>query len=433
MDNFTPIADLKKQTRYWHWRVFLSIYFGYAFFYLTRKSFIFSMPFLINDLGMTKISLGILGTIFSICYGISKFASGIISDKSSPRFFMGSGLILTGILNICFGSATSILFFAIFWAMNGLFQASGYPSSIRLLTHWYPTKERGTWWGAWQTALSAGGLIAYIIVTWTAMSFGWRYGMWIPGCMAIVMGGFVIFGLRDEPQKVGLPPADAEFTTANIKEEKKESVADLLKNYILGNKYLWILSFAYFFIYIVRTALYDWSLLYLIEERGMSNITAGFCVTCIEIGAILGAFVTGWTSDYFFQGKRTPANIVFTSLIVVFVVAFWMTPASSVAVDAIFLGCIGFLMSGPLILTGMAVVESTNKKAAGTAIGIASGIFAYGGAALAGYPIGYITENFGWSGYFMALISCSLLTLVFLVPALSPKSVYTERTQLETN
>lgn len=421
-------ADTQKKTRYWHWRIFLSIYFGYAFFYLTRKSFIFSMPFLIQELGMTKTSLGVLSTLFSVAYGISKFGSGILSDKSSPRFFMGFGLVLTGVLNICFGAVSSITFFCLFWGLNGLFQASGYPASVRLLTQWYPRQERGRWWGAWQTALSAGGAIAFVVVTWAAMNFGWRYGMWIPGILAIGMGLLVILGLRDQPQKVGLPPADDAANAKTQDDGKKESVKELFMKYIVYNKYLWLLSFAYFFVYVVRTAIYDWSLLYLIEERGYSKVAAGAAVTCIEAGAIVGAFVTGWTSDHIFKGKRTPANIVFVSLIITLVTVFWLVPSISAVVDSILLGCIGFLLSGPLILTAMAVVESTSKKAAGTAIGIGSGIFAYAGAALAGFPIGYVAQHWGWEGYFIAIIGCGAIALLFLLPALSSKAIYHEDT-----
>src|SRR3990170_7461950 len=127
---------VKKHYRYWRFRIFYGMYVGYIFYYFTRKSFTFAMPALMHDLGFDKSQLGILASILSITYGLSKFLSGIMADRSNPRFFMAIGLILTGAFNILFGMSSSILFFAIFWGLNGWFQGWGWPRCARLLTHW---------------------------------------------------------------------------------------------------------------------------------------------------------------------------------------------------------------------------------------------------------------------------------------------------------
>ena len=106
---------VEKNYKYWRLRIFYAMYVGYAFFYFTRKSFTFAMPVMISELGMTKTQLGYLGSTLYFTYGISKFVSGVLSDKSNPRFIMALGLILTGIFNIFFGFSSSLFFFAVFW------------------------------------------------------------------------------------------------------------------------------------------------------------------------------------------------------------------------------------------------------------------------------------------------------------------------------
>ena len=54
------------------------------------------MPLLITDFGFSKSDLGILGSVFALTYGLSKFLSGILADRSNPRVFMSVGLIMTG-------------------------------------------------------------------------------------------------------------------------------------------------------------------------------------------------------------------------------------------------------------------------------------------------------------------------------------------------
>jgi len=97
---------VKKNYKYWRFRTFYAMYFGYAFYYFTRKSFVFAMPAMQAELGLGKFELGLLGSVLSITYGVSKFLSGILGDKSNPRYFMSIGLILTGIFNILFGMSS---------------------------------------------------------------------------------------------------------------------------------------------------------------------------------------------------------------------------------------------------------------------------------------------------------------------------------------
>ena len=134
---------VKKNYKYWRLRTFYAMWAGYAFFYFTRKSFTFAMPIMQSELGMDKFELGLLGSILYISYGASKFLSGILGDKSNPRYFMSIGLILTGIFNLFFGMSSYFWAFALFWGLNGWFQGWGWPGCAKLLTHWYSQSERG--------------------------------------------------------------------------------------------------------------------------------------------------------------------------------------------------------------------------------------------------------------------------------------------------
>lgn len=65
---------------------------------------------------LSRSDIGLLATLFYITYGVSKFVSGIVSDRSNARYFMGIGLIATGIINILFGFSTSLWAFAVLCA-----------------------------------------------------------------------------------------------------------------------------------------------------------------------------------------------------------------------------------------------------------------------------------------------------------------------------
>lgn len=411
-------GEIKSSYKYWRWRTFYGMYVGYIFYYFSRKSFTFAMPSLMQDLGFTKGDLGILASILSICYGGSKFLSGVLSDRANPRFFMGIGLILTGVLNICFGLSSSILFFAIFWGLNGYFQGFGWPPCARLLTHWYSQKERGTWWGFWNTSHSVGGAIIPLLAAFCAQFWGWRYAMYIPGALCIVAGLFVINRLRDTPRSLGLPLIEKfknDYPAEKVEQESDLTAKQILFEHVLKNKFIWILAISYFFVYIIRIAINDWSALFLVESKGYSLLTAGACVFWFEIGGIFGSLAAGWASDKIFRGRRGPVNVLFSLAVIFALVAFWASPPGAPILDSMLLFSIGFLIFGPQMLIGMVAAELAGKNAAGSATGFV-GLVAYIGAATAGYPLGVICQNFGWEGFFTSVALCGGLSVLLLLP-----------------
>ena len=418
-------ATVQKEYKYWRIRIFYTMFIGYVFYYFTRKSFTFAMPALMQDLGLDKAQLGILGSILYITYGISKFASGVMSDQSNPRYFMAIGLIITGLTNIFFGLSSSLILFAIFWGINGWFQGWGWPPCARLLTHWYSQSERGTWWSVWSTSHNVGGLLIPIVAGYCAQYLGWRYAMFIPGTLCIFMGLLLINRLRDTPQSLGLPSIekfrnDYTSTSKSNEPEQELTTKQILFDYVLTNKWMWILAIVSFFVYIVRMAINDWSALYLIETKGYSMIKANACVSLFEIGGLFGMLAAGSLSDKLCDGKRGPMNVIFSFGMLCSLLFFWFFPNATLFLDSITLFTIGFFLFGPQMLIGLTAAELCHKKAAGTASGFA-GWFAYFGAAAAGYPLGKVAQDYGWSGYFIILSLCAGLTVILFLPMWNAK------------
>ena len=412
-------AQVEEKFRFWRLRVFYSIYIGYVFYYLTRKCLAFAMPSLMVDLGYDKAQLGILTTTLAFSYGISKFCCGIIADQSNPRFFMGLGLMATGLFSILFGLSSSLLFFILFWALNGLVQGCGWPSSTRLLTHWYSKSERGRWWSMFASSQNVGGALSPLIAAFCAQQFGWRVSMIVPGTIAIFGGLFLMNRLCDTPQSLGLPPIEEfrnDYGEGVPKQQEQElTTKQILFEYVLNNPYLWILGISYFFVYLVRQALSDWSVLYLVETKGYSQLGAGAVLFWFEVGGVLGGLIAGWASDVLWSGNRGPVNVLFCLLNVGAIWAFKSNPLPSPFVDSLLVFAMGFLLFGPLILIGIAGAELTHKKAAATATGFI-GWISYLGAATAGYPLGCVTQRFGWEGFFIALTVSIFVTALILLP-----------------
>ncbi len=427
--------EVKLKYAYWRRRIFYSIYLGYVVYYFTRKSLTFVVPHLV-DLGYSMSDVGILGTILYISYGISKFVSGIFADRANPRYVMSIGLILTGLTNIFFGMSSSLVVFAIFWGLNGWFQGWGWPPCTKQLTFWFSKSERGKMWSLKSTSHNVGGALVPLLVAYICTSLDWRWGMIVPGIIALIVGAWLIERLRDIPQTLGLPSVErfrGELDEGGRLENEKEEVLstkEILFKHVLNNKAVWILSLSYFFVYVVRTGLNDWATLYLKNEKGYELITAASSITWFEVGGFLGILVSGWASDYFFQGRRVPFMILCALGLLLTVALFWCVPPGYVFVDMFLMWMLGFLIFGPQLLVGLAAAEFVDKKAACTANGFA-GCFAYIGAAATGYPLGKIIDIWKWQGFFMTLFLCSGAIFIVLLPLFFHKASHLELRESE--
>lgn len=414
--------EVKSTYHYWRIRILYSSFIGYALYYFTRMSCTFAAPGLKEDLGYDNSAIGLLASILALTYGMSKFASGIISDRSNPRYFMAIGLVLTGVCNILFGLSSSFLFFALFWGLNGWFQGFGWPPCARFLTHWYSQSERGSWWSTWNVSHNVGAFLIPWIVGACLQYFGWRYAMYVPGIICVFGGFFLINRLRDTPQSLGLPPIEefrndyGDMTKKQVEAQESElSTKEILVDYIIKNRFIWLLALAYLFVYVVRNGVNNWAVMYLLETKGYSRIGASGCVSLFELGGFFGSLVAGWASDYIFSARRGPVNVLFSVGMLIGVLLFFFAPVENSMIASMAMFVFGFATFGPQMLIGVAAAELSHKKAAATSTGFI-GCFAYVGAAVAGWPFGKISQVWGWDGYFILMGICCLGAILFLLP-----------------
>lgn len=425
------IAKLRSlsKNQLWKMRIFLFMWAGYILYYFSRKSFTIATPALMVDLDLDKAQVGMIASALTFCYGFSKFTSGVLADKMSPRVLMALGLILTGSVNILFGFSSSLYALVIWWGVNGWFQGLGALPCSKLLVQWYPQKERGRWWSSWNTSHNVGAISIAVLVGYLVTHGSWRVALWVPGAICIIGGLIVLKGLRDSPESVGLPSLDNEKSSSSSQKQQAPSLREIIFEHLLKNKVLFLLAAIYFLVYAVRIGICDWTIIYLTEvkEYGLSEAIQLFIL--FEIGGFIGNLVAGWSSDTLFDGKRGPVNVLFMAGAALSVFCIWMAPEEShstfVTACGIFFS--GFFIFGPQMLVGVQAAEAVDKKVAASGNGFVC-LFGYLGASSAGYPLGRICEDYGWSGFFFAVLFCAVAAFALLLPLWSQQA-YAKRFQ----
>ena len=403
-----------------------------------------------KELGLDVSSIGAMTSIFPIAYGMSKFVSGVLGSMMSASRLLGLGLICTGLINVCFGFGSSLAWFCTLWAMNGILQGVGGPCCARILTSWFATEERGTYWGMWNIAHNLGGFMAPLLAGSAAASLGWKWGMWAPGMIGVVVGCILLLGVKDKPETAGFLPVEEEAVVMEVVDggdgsdsssssppkKEKETIKQILFDNVLKNPFIWGMALTYFFVYVIRQGVTSWFVFYLLQEKGASDAgIAAQRVSGLELGGLVGSLLAGRLSDMYIAksggkggivGKRVQVVISYTVGVALMLLAFRAVPASWPVAQWICIFMIGFFLYGPQMLIGLCGAELVGPASVGASEGFL-GWVAYLGAANAGVPLSIIVRDYGWNAYFTTLLFACAGALLLLAPMTNLKS-FSQRT-----
>jgi OPA family glycerol-3-phosphate transporter-like MFS transporter len=404
-------------------QVFAGIFIGYAAYYLVRNNLALAIPDILREYPQhSRAALGTPLTALAIAYGISKFLMGSVSDRSNPKYFLPLGLLLSCSIMFVTGTVkavyASISLLVVLQALNGWVQGMGWPPCGKTMVHWFSTRERGLVVSVWNVSHNIGGALVANLALLGVILFGdWGAKFSFNAMIAAAIAVVVFFLLRDTPQSCGLPPIEQykndyrpDYT---LDHERTFTYKEIFFEHVFNNRYLWAIAVANAFVYFVRYGVVNWIPTYLETAKGFSFQQSSLGWSLYEYAAIPGTIACGWISDKVFKGRRAPATILFMALTLVAVVVYWLNLRGPLWIDYAALIAIGFLIYGPIMIIGLHALDLVPKKAAGTAAGF-TGFFGYVfGSAVAGTGVGWIADQWGWNGVFIAMVACCALTIAF--------------------
>ena len=402
--------------RRWQLRTIVCAMIGYALFYFIRKNLAVALPSVEADLGISKVQLGVFLTLHGLLYGFSRLFNGMWADRMSARVFMVLGLLLSCAMNVCFGLSSTAVLLGVFWVINGWVQGMGAPPCARLMTHWIPAKKLASLMTVWNASHSIGAFVAVVACgAIISVGLGWRWCFFLPAALCTLGAAFLWWGIRDTPRSVGLPELDGNTIESDSTGTKPSvSFREILMKHVFGNRVIWILALANFFVYIVRFGVLDWGFSMLREQYpGISPLMASVVLGGFEFAGIFGMMASGWVTDRFF-GSRCPRTCVLCMAGAgLFILCFSFLSADHTPwwLATLVLGGAGFFTYGPQALVGVASANIATKVAAGTATGFTA-VFGYLSTLVSGIGVGWVAKNWGWQPVLWMLAGAAVCGLV---------------------
>ncbi len=409
--------SLTKIYSYWRFRIMYTMMIGYAAFYLVRQNFTVCIPYFQSELGFSKLEIGWIISIGSIVYGLGKGISGFISDRTNARYFMSIGLFFSALISFLIGFFQGYVSLLILWVLNNCFQSMGWPPCARLLTHWYSSKELATRWAVWNMSQQIGGALVLLISGGFLINhFGWPSVFFVPAIICMVMSVFLFNRLRDTPSSLGLPPIEVYhgLTTHNPDYKEEKITLKELYSQVLSNKLVWYMCFANFFVYVVRMSIFNWAPTFLQEFKNGSIAIAATQTAMFDLTGMFGGVIAGYLSDKVFKGYRGRVGVFYMMGLIAGIIILWKSPSNSTFLHFFGMMLIGFLVTGPQILIGVAATDFSSKKAAGAASGL-TGTVGYIGTAVTGAGMGYVVDSYGWDLAFLFITISGFLSMICFI------------------
>jgi MFS transporter, ACS family, D-galactonate transporter len=390
--------------------------------YLDRTNLSVAAPLLSTELHLNAAQMGVLFSAFAWTYAIGNLPGGYIVDRYGARVTYAFALFFwsaaTGLQSVA-GS-----FFALFGLRLavGAAEAPAFPANNRVVTLWFPTRERGLASACFVSGQYVGTGLCAPLLFWIAASWGWRAIFLVTGALGVMIsfGWWLVY--RDPMKSRRANPAEIREIAAGgagIGEQQREPFRwhDVWK--LLGYRQIWALCIGKFSVSVAIYFLLTWFPSYLIQERGLSLLKVGGYAMAPYLAAAIGVLVGGsWSDALLKRGKsqtfarKVPIVVGFLLTAVIFMANFTTSNFSTITV----LTC-AFFFSG-VSSNGWAV---TSDVAPLKLVGLTGGIVNFA-ANLAGIVtpivVGYIvntTHSYFWALGVVAVIPSVLGVFAYTV------------------
>jgi OPA family sugar phosphate sensor protein UhpC-like MFS transporter len=391
----TPLTDvgiIKRLYEHKRWSVYLSLIFGYGFFYTCRLSLSVAKKHMVDDGILSVEQLGFIGAALFYVYAIGKFTNGFLADRANIRRFMSMALLLSAVANLLFGLTNGFWIFLALWGLNGWFQSIGSAPSVVSLCQWFSNNERGTRYGIWAGAHNIGEGLTFIGTSVLVASLGWRFGFLGPGLVCVVVAFILFKTLADRPQTYGLPPVN-EYRNDDSAGKPSSKSTGALQLQVLKSPIVWTLGLSAALMYVTRYAIHSWGPFYLQTAKNYTVTEAGFLIGVNTMVGLAGAIFSGFLSDKYFNARRNMPTLLYGILLTGSLIAIYYIPPGHYWLDLIAIGGFEFAIGGLIVfLGGLIAVDIMPVRAAGGVKGVI-GLFAYIGAGTQDWISGKLIQS----------------------------------------
>ena len=356
--------------------------------YADRATLSIAGAALSKEMHLDPIAMGYIFSAFGWSYVVAQVPGGWLLDRFGSRWVYACSIMIWSLFTFMqgwvgfFSGFTAVAVLFTLRLMVGFAEAPSFPANARIVAAWFPGNERGTASAFFNSGQYFATVIFAPLMGWIAHDFGWRYVFFVMGGLGVLVGLLWIktmYGPKEHPavneaefdyisRGGALVDMDAKDGKSAVSGPKWAHVRQLLSNRMMLGVYLGqfcINTLTYFFL--------TWFPVYLVKERGLSILQAGFVASLPALCGFFGGVLGGVLSDYILQktGSLTAARKI--PIVGGMLLSMSIIGCNYVDGQALVVGFMALAFFGKGIgALGWAVVSDTSPKQAG---GVSGGLF----------------------------------------------------------
>ena len=280
--------------------------------YLDRSNLSIAAPALKDEFGLDTVHEGLILSAFGWTYAAMQIPGGWLVDRVSPRVLYAAALILWSAATFFMGFAGSFVILFVLRLAVGALEAPAYPINNRVVTTWFPERERATAIGFYTSGQFVGLAFLTPVLAWLQHHYGWHMVFVSTGLLGIVWGVLWFMIYREPRQFKGANAAEIELIqqgggVVDLDRRAREKKAPFSWNdlgLVMSKRKLWgalgqfcLTSTLWFFL--------TWFPTYLVKYRGMDFIKSGFLASVPFLAAFIGVLCSGVLSDFLIRRGAT--------------------------------------------------------------------------------------------------------------------------------
>ncbi|MCA7961377.1 MFS transporter [Burkholderia cenocepacia] len=276
--------------------------------YLDRSNLSIAAPELFKELNIDPVHAGLVFSAFGWTYALMQIPGGWLVDKVSPRVLYAGALALWSAATLLLGFAGSFVGLIVLRLAVGALEAPAYPINNRVVTTWFPTRERASAIGGYTSGQFVGLAFLTPVLAWLQVHLGWHMVFVATGLAGIAWAA-IWYAVYREPRALrGVNAAeialirdggglvDLEDRIAARSDRTPSTWRDL--GVVLGRRKLWGIYLGQFALNSTLWFFLTWFPTYLVKYRGMDFIKSGFLASLPFLAAFVGVLCSGVLSDW---------------------------------------------------------------------------------------------------------------------------------------
>ncbi|MDU9390970.1 MFS transporter [Pseudomonas sp. zfem002] len=381
-----------------------------------------------KDLGIDAVTLGYIFSAFGWAYVLGQIPGGWLLDRFGSKKVYAFSIFTWSLFTVLQGFvgympvANAIIALFMLRFLVGFAEAPSFPGNARIVAAWFPTAERGTASAIFNSAQYFATVLFAPLMGWIVHAWGWEHVFIVMGVLGIAFSLVwlkLVYNPKEHPMIGAQELAHIEQNGGLVDMDKPRAggnggpkwgyIKQLLSSRMMLGVYLGqycINAITYFFL--------TWFPVYLVQERGMSILKAGFIASLPAICGFIGGVLGGIISDHLLRRGNSLTFARKAPIVIGLLLSTSMVICNYVDAEWMVVGIMALAFFGKgLGALGWAVVSDTSPK---QIAGLSGGMFnTFGNIASITTPIiiGYIISATGSFKWALVYVGANALVAVF--------------------